>query len=289
MAKNWIISTDAQIGALVELAHAHGGTTTVVLLGTAPISGVDEVIAIDPAGKPVEAFAPVVAELVAAGDGDLVLAPNRPAERVLAGAVAARLDAPLLLGLKAVSATGATLSRFGGITTEEVTLAGPAVAVLDGGGEVAGEAVAPTSAAGDGAYAVSVEGEEVSATEAVNLGAAKRIVAAGRGFAAEEDLQLARDLAAALGGALAASRPLAEGAGWMPHDSYIGVTGQHVSPELYVAAGISGQLQHTAGMVDSGCVVAINKDENAPIFELADYGIVGDLYEVLPALTAALK
>ena len=122
-----------------------------------------------------------------------------------------------------------------------------------------------------------------------NLAAARRIVSAGRGFKAEEDLQIARDLAAALGAELACSRPLAEGTAWLSKDRYVGVSGMHVAPDLYLAAGISGQVQHTSGMSDSKVVVAVNSDANAPIFEVADYGIVGDLYDVLPAITAALS
>ena len=122
-----------------------------------------------------------------------------------------------------------------------------------------------------------------------NLAAARRIVAAGRGFKAEEDLQIARNLAAALGAELACSRPLAEGTAWLSKDRYVGVSGMHVAPDLYLAAGISGQVQHTSGMSDSKVVVAVNSDADAPIFEVADYGIVGDLYDVLPAITAALS
>ena len=130
---------------------------------------------------------------------------------------------------------------------------------------------------------------EPAGSRPANLAAASRIVAAGRGFKAEEDLQIARDLAAALGAELACSRPLAEGTAWLSKDRYVGVSGMHVAPDLYLAAGISGQVQHTSGMSDSKVVVAVNSDANAPIFEVADYGIVGDLYDVLPAITAALS
>jgi len=101
--------------------------------------------------------------------------------------------------------------------------------------------------------------------------------------------RLAEDLAAAIGAELACSRPLAEGADWMSADRYIGVSGQSVAPDLYIAVGISGQIQHTVGMVDSKVVVAVNNDDKAPIFEGADYGIVADLYEALPAIVEAAK
>ena len=123
---------------------------------------------------------------------------------------------------------------------------------------------------------------------ASDLGSASRIVSAGRGFKAEADLDLARELAGALGAELACTRPLAEGLDWLPRDRYVGVSGQQVTPDLYVAVGVSGQLQHMSGVSGARTIVAINSDADAPVFAYADYGIVGDLYQVVPALTAAL-
>ena len=114
-------------------------------------------------------------------------------------------------------------------------------------------------------------------------------MAVGRGFAEEKDVDLARSFAAAMGAEIACSRPLAEGNGWLSRETYVGISGQRVAPDVYVAVGISGQIQHTAGMDESKIVVAINKDDKAAIFDIADYGIVGDLYDVLPALTKALE
>ncbi len=122
----------------------------------------------------------------------------------------------------------------------------------------------------------------------VDLRTAEIIVSAGRGFKKKEDLALAEDLAKALGGALGSSRPLSSDLGWLSEEHHIGLTGIYVRPKLYVAVGISGQLQHVAGIKDSKVIVAINKDKQAPIFQVADYGIVGDLYQVVPALIAAL-
>ena len=122
----------------------------------------------------------------------------------------------------------------------------------------------------------------------VDLFKADAVVAAGRGFAEEADLDLARALADKLGGAIACSRPLTEGVNWLPTELYVGVSGLTVTPKVYVAAGISGQMQHMVGANRSGCVVAVNKDKNAPVFKQCDFGIVGDVKEVLPALTAAL-
>ena len=126
------------------------------------------------------------------------------------------------------------------------------------------------------------------ATQTVDLGSAPLIVAVGRGIKEAENLSLVQDLAAALGAELAASRPICD-SGWLPMERQVGSSGQTVAPKLYVAVGISGAIQHLVGMKASQCIVAINKDAEAPIFEVADYGIVGDLFEVVPALTEALK
>jgi electron transfer flavoprotein alpha subunit len=114
------------------------------------------------------------------------------------------------------------------------------------------------------------------------------IVSVGRGIKAQENIPLVQELATALGAELAASRPIFD-AGWLPMERQVGSSGQTVAPKLYLAAGISGAIQHLVGMKGSQCIVAINKDPDAPIFEIADYGIVGDLMEVVPALTEAVK
>ena len=124
--------------------------------------------------------------------------------------------------------------------------------------------------------------------QAVDLSRADVIVAVGRGIKSKDNIALAERLAAALGGDLAASRPICD-AEWLPIDRQIGSSGQTVAPKLYVALGISGAIQHLVGMKNSGTIVAINKDPEAPIFDIADYGIVGDLFEVVPVLTEEIK
>ena len=126
------------------------------------------------------------------------------------------------------------------------------------------------------------------AKQAVDLTQADKIVAVGRGIKGEEHLPIAQELAKSLGAELAASRPICD-SGWLPMDRQIGSSGQTVAPKLYVALGISGAIQHLVGMKGAKTIVAINKDADAPIFEVADYGIVGDLFEVVPALVAALN
>jgi electron transfer flavoprotein alpha subunit len=122
----------------------------------------------------------------------------------------------------------------------------------------------------------------------VDLSAAERIVSVGRGIKEADNIALAQELAKALGAEVAASRPICDN-GWLPLDRQVGSSGQTVSPKLYLALGISGAIQHVVGMKGSRTIVAINKDASAPIFEIADYGIVGDLFEVVPALIEKLN
>jgi electron transfer flavoprotein alpha subunit len=126
------------------------------------------------------------------------------------------------------------------------------------------------------------------AKSSVDLTQASLIVAIGRGIKAPENIPQAQALAKAIGGEIAASRPICD-EGWLPMERQIGSSGQTVAPKLYLALGISGAIQHVVGMKGARTIVAINKDANAPIFEIADYGVVGDIFEIMPALTEALE
>ena len=136
---------------------------------------------------------------------------------------------------------------------------------------------------------VKVLERKVKAREAQNIGEARVVVSVGRGFEKKEDLAMARELAAALGGEIGCTRPLSEEMHWLPEESCIGLSGAQVKPDLYVGVGVSGQIQHVTGIRNARVICAVNKDENAPIFSVADFGIVGNLYDVVPKLIAKLK
>jgi electron transfer flavoprotein alpha subunit len=191
-----------------------------------------------------------------------------------------------------------TRSMFQGKVTARVALDGPAphFVTFQIGAYRADDAPVADSPAPVRVVAADIAASDIrqqpeapfrESRQTIDLTQAERIVAAGRGIKEEAHLSLVRQLASALDAEVAASRPICD-AGWLPMDRQIGSSGQTVAPLLYVAVGISGAIQHIVGMKGAKTIVAINKDADAPIFEVADYGIVGDLFEIVPALVAAL-
>ena len=223
--------------------------------------------------------------------------------RDFAPALAARLQRSLITDVTAVKKSdgGLTYVRpvFQGKLIAEVAAEGPAphLVTCQIGAFRADSVRRGASAAAVRKAAATVDASKIrqkpeppfqEAKQAVDLSQAERIVAIGRGIKGQEHLKLAEQLAQALGAEIAASRPICD-AGWLPMDRQIGSSGQTVAPKLYVALGISGAIQHLVGMKGSRTIVAINKDPEAPIFEIADFGIAGDLFEVVPAMIAELN
>jgi len=297
----WIIvAGDPAIGTLIDTARSLGGSVSVAVVGTREVAdtvaaaGVDKVIWFDAAGSaPAEAYATAVADAVVAAAPSLLLAANRASDRVLLGAAAARLQAPVLTGAKSVVAEGDAVvvacSIFGGIAEETVSVTGPLALLLEGGPVPAASTAVEVEAVTATPLGITVVETKPSSFEQVDLGAASRVVGIGRGLKTKEDLALVNALAAVVKAEVACSRPVAEGLDWLGKDRYIGVSGAHISPDVYFAIGISGQLQHMVGVRGAKTIVAINTDANAPVFKEADYCLVGDLYALVPAITAALQ
>jgi electron transfer flavoprotein alpha subunit len=232
----------------------------------------------------------------------LVCLPHSYQTRDFAPKLAARLDRALVTDVTAVksgSERAFVRPMFQGKLTADVVAQGPAphlvtfqIGAFRADQAARGAAPAPVRPMGvtidASAIRQKAEAPFQEAKQQVDLSQAERIVAVGRGIKGQEHIPVAQALADALGAQLAASRPICD-AGWLPMERQIGSSGQTVSPKLYVALGISGAIQHLVGMKGSNTIVAINKDPDAPIFEIADYGIVGDLFEVVPALVDAIK
>ncbi|MSO55403.1 MAG: electron transfer flavoprotein subunit alpha/FixB family protein [Acidobacteria bacterium] len=231
-----------------------------------------------------------------------VLLPHTYRTRDFAPTLAARLDRGLVtdcIGIKRGDTPTFLRPVYQGKLIAEVTVEGEfphfisiQIGAYRGDSAKRGAAAAPVQALGVSldATAIRQKPEEPfqEAKQAVDLSQAERIVAVGRGIKAQEHVALAEKLATALGAQLAASRPICD-SGWLPMERQVGSSGQTVAPKLYVALGISGAIQHVVGMKGARTIVAINKDADAPIFEIADYGIVGDLFEIVPAMIAELQ
>jgi electron transfer flavoprotein alpha subunit len=267
---------------------------------------VKEIVALDhPAltAYTADGFVTALAAYIRDAHPDWVVAPHTYRSRDFMPALATRLERGLVSDCTAVGQAGQaitfTRAMFRGKLAAEVVLDGPPPGFVtfqvgaihaSGAGKTAAEVPITTIPAAVDPSTIRQVAEPPfrEARQAVDLAKAGRIVAVGRGIKGEEHLGLARSLAEALGAELAASRPICD-AGWLPMDRQIGSSGQTVAPRLYVAIGISGAIQHIVGMKGAQTIVAVNKDPEAPIFEVADYGIVGDLFDVVPAMVAALK
>ena len=216
----------------------------------------------------------------------------------LAPRIAARVNAPCAMDVTAVDLTGDNIRVvrpvYAGKAMQTVDLRGTAViAVRPGAYPALGAAKSGASqnvAVPAFTKRLDVAGIRASDKGALDVAEARVVISGGRGLGDPKHFALLEDLAAAFGGeaAVGASRAVVD-AGWASHGAQVGQTGKTVAPELYIAIGISGAIQHLAGMRTAKVIVAINRDKDAPIFKVADYGIVGDLFEVVPALTAAVK
>jgi electron transfer flavoprotein alpha subunit len=292
-----------------RLAGGLGATVTAVLVGPGAESlagelasyGADRVVVYDdPAlgAYATEAFARALAQAISDAKPAVVLLPFTAMGKDLAPRVAARAGAGLASDCVALEARGGKLvarrPMYAGKSYATVEWSGePQMATLRPNVFALGQPDASRKAevvkgSVDASSRAKVTAVAASAQGKVQLTEAQIIVSGGRGLKGPENFPLVEALAEAMGAAVGASRAVVD-AGWVDHQMQVGQTGKTVSPTLYVACGISGAIQHLAGMSSSKCIVAINKDADAPIFKVADYGILGDVFEVLPKLTAVAK
>jgi len=265
--------------------------------------GADEVLVLQPAAQdqPLESYVPVLAQVARDEDPDVFLVGATQRGKEIGARLAAQLNTGLCSGCigfeldKEKNLLQMERLLFGGLAVQKVVCTtrpqmatisprvfDPASLAEGKEGKVREISAAPSSA-------VTVVGRTAKSREAVDITEAKIVVCVGRGFEKKEDVKLARDLADVLGGEVGCSRPIAEELRWLPEDVYLGISGKKIKPDLYVGVGVSGQIQHVTGIRDSKVIFAINRDENAPIFEASDYGIVGDLYQIVPVLIEELK
>jgi len=302
------------IAGAQQIAQSAGDPITVALAG-ANLQGIANELAEAKVAGVVTLDSPVLASYTADGftaalqaaiaelSPALVVLPHTYQVRDFAPKLAARLDRALITDVTGVKADSGRLlfSRpmFQGKLTADVAASGPAphFVTFQVGAFRPDQAVRSDTPAPVRELNVAVDAAAVrqkpdapfqEARQAVDLSQAERIVSVGRGIKEQKNIALAQELATSLGAELAASRPICD-AGWLPMERQVGSSGQTVAPKLYLALGISGAIQHLVGMKGAGTIVAINKDPDAPIFEVADYGIVGDLFEIVPAMIAALK
>jgi len=296
----------------VAAAQHAGGPVTVAVVGAdtsavaAELAGADVAAIVrveSPALEPytLDGFVAALSALIAAEQPDEVFLPHTYQARDFAPALAVHAGRALVTDCVGTRRTEAgriyVRPVFQGRLLADVSTDGPSLATFQIGAYRADAVVRGAAPAPVRIFAAAVDAASIrqkpeppfrEAKQAVDLTQAERIVAVGRGIKEQEKVALARQLAEALQAELGASRPICD-AGWLPMDRQIGSSGQTVAPKLYVALGISGAIQHLVGMKGARTIVAINKDPEAPIFEVADYGVVGDLFEIVPAVLKELQ
>jgi electron transfer flavoprotein alpha subunit len=294
MATANTVTAASRIGGDVHVLVAGSGCAAVAQ-AAAQLAGIAKVLVADASHYADQSPEDLAALVVPLASGySHVLAPSTSHGKNLLPRIAALIDVAQISDIVAVEAADtfvrpiyagnalATVKSADAIKV--ITVRTTAFDAVAAGGSAAIESIPAGPAVGKS----KVVGREISKSERPELGAAKVIVSGGRGLASSENYhKLLEPLADKLGAALGASRAAVD-AGFVPNDYQVGQTGKIVAPQLYIAVGISGAIQHLAGMKDSKVIVAINKDPDAPIFQVADYGLVGDLFQVVPELTASL-
>ena len=298
-AQQLALEISAPIGVLVP------GTSTSGPAAELAAARVQDVVTLESAAlEPYtpDGFTAALQDAIARLPATHVLLPHTYQTRDFAPKLAARMDRTLITDVTAIKHAGGETAfvrpMFQGKLTADVVAQGPAphFVTFQIGAFRVDQVARGASPAAIRALQVKIdapirqkpEPPFQQAKQAVDLSQAERIVSVGRGIKDQSNIAIAQRLADALGAEIAASRPICD-AGWLPMERQVGSSGQTVAPKLYLALGISGAIQHLVGMKGANTIVAINKDPDAPIFEVADYGIVGDLFEIVPAIIEAVK
>ncbi|MCI4323675.1 MAG: electron transfer flavoprotein subunit alpha/FixB family protein [Thermoplasmata archaeon] len=305
-----LVPASREAVAAARLA-AEGGAVAGVLLGGSPeavtefsrggVTGLWVGSDASYAERRIDRWVPAILAAAKSTESEVIVLASTGFGRELAGALAVAWDAAAATSVTELTPTDeglfVAMPVLGGRATSKLRLAGPRAVVAIrpnafGAPAMSGEA-APVESLSAAPPTPTLAGRRVgfeanAASQGPDLSSASIVVAGGRGLRAPENFHLVEELAEALGAAVGASRAVTD-AGWKPGTYQVGQTGRSVSPQLYIAVGISGAIQHLVGMMSSRVIVAINSDPGAPIFKIADYGVVGDLFLLLPALTAEVR
>ena len=288
------VTAAAKIGGDIHVAVIGSGVGAAAQAAAA-VAGVSKVLTFDDAALAEQTSEAVAAQILSvAGNYSHIVAPATSMAKSVLPRVAAKLDVAQISEIVAVESADtfvrpiyagnvmATVQSADAVKVITVRTTGFDAAAASGG-SAAVEAQAVQAVANSAAFV----SREVAKSDRPELTSANIVVSGGRGVGSAENFKIIEALADKLNAAMGASRAAVD-AGYVPNDLQVGQTGKIVAPQLYIAVGISGAIQHQAGMKDSKVIVAINKDADAPIFQIADYGIVGDLFEIVPQLTAAV-